>query len=55
LSRKKIVSSYRLKAHRLDENEVSVIKLRKTIGMVFEKSRAGVEKKSTPQYIEKTR
>ncbi len=37
-------------AHRLDENEVSVIRLRKTIVMVFEKSRAWAEKKFRPIY-----
>jgi len=50
---KKFASSYRLKAHRLDENDVSVIKLRKTIVMVYEKSRAGVEKNSTPNMLKK--
>jgi hypothetical protein len=41
---KKFVSSYRLKPLLPDENEVSAIKLRKTIVMVFEKSRARAEK-----------
>jgi len=40
---KKFVSSYRLKPLLPDENEVSVIKLRKTIVMVFEKSRGRAE------------
>ena len=46
-------SSYRLKPYLLDENEVSVFKLRKTIVMVFEKSRAGAEKKFPPNALKK--
>jgi len=42
-------------AHRLDENEVSVIRLRKTIVMVFEKSRAWAEKKFPPNILKKKR
>lgn len=38
-------------AHRLDENEVSVIKLRKTIVTLFEKSRAGTEKNIPPNKL----
>ncbi len=47
------MSSYRLKAHRLDENEVSLIRLRKTIGMVFEKSRVRPEKKFPVNLLKK--
>ncbi len=42
-------------AHRLDENEVSVIRLRKTIVMVFEKSRAWPEKKFPANILKKKR
>ncbi len=42
---RKFVSDYRLKPLPSDKNEVSFTKLRKTIGMVFEKSRAWAEKK----------
>ncbi len=37
-------------AHRLDENKILAIRLRKTIVMVFEKSRAWPEKKFRPIY-----
>ncbi len=42
---RKFVSDYRLKPLPPDKNEVSISKLRKTIVMVFEKSRARAEKK----------
>jgi hypothetical protein len=36
----------------MDENEASVFKLRKTIGLDFEKSRAGWAKKLSAQPVE---
>jgi len=42
---RKFVSDYRLKPPPSDKNEVSISKLRKTIVMVLEKSRARAEKK----------
>ena len=42
-------------AHRLDENKFSVIRLRKTIVMVFEKSRAWAEKNFPPNMLKKKR
>ena len=50
---RKFVSDYRLKPPPSDKNEVSISKLRKTIVMVLEKSRARAKKNFPAQLVEK--